>query len=178
MFTSDYTNELLNKQFETKSLKGFGVSKLADGIIAAGSVLHYLNETQHYQREHILGIRRIEEEKYVWMDRFTIRNLELFHSPTDDAVTLIDILDEKLILMAPFSPTELQKKLKPLKSYNLLKGYRGSSEYSLKKLCEAASKISYLALDFNEYINEIDINPIIILENNAIAVDNVFISKN
>ena len=92
--------------------------------------------------------------------------------------TLIDILDEKLILMAPFSPTELQKKLKPLKSYNLLKGYRGSSEYSLKKLCEAASKISYLALDFNEYINEIDINPIIILENNAIAVDNVFISKN
>ena len=79
---------------------------------------------------------------------------------------------------SPFSPTELQKKLKPLKSYNLLKGYRGSSEYSLKKLCEAASKISYLALDFNEYINEIDINPIIILEDNAIAVDNVFISKN
>ena len=91
--------------------------------------------------------------------------------------TLIDILDEKLILMAPFSPTELQKKLKPLKSYNLLKGYRGSSKYSVKKLCEAASKISYLALDFNKHINEIDINPIIILEDNAVAVDNVFIVK-
>ena len=91
--------------------------------------------------------------------------------------TLIDILDEKLILMAPFSPNELQKKLKPLKSYNLLKGYRGSSEYSVKKLCEAASKVSYLALDFNKYINEIDINPIIILEDNAVAVDNVFIVK-
>ena len=91
--------------------------------------------------------------------------------------TLIDILDEKLILMAPFSPTELQKKLKPLKSYNLLKGYRGSSEYSVKKLCEAASKVSYLALDFNKHINEIDINPIIILEDNAVAVDNVFIVK-
>ena len=91
--------------------------------------------------------------------------------------TLIDILDEKLILMAPFSPTELQKKLKPLKSYNLLKGYRGSSKYSVKKLCEAASKISYLALDFNKHINEIDINPIIISEDNAVAVDNVFIVK-
>ena len=91
--------------------------------------------------------------------------------------TLIDILDEKLILMAPFSPTELQKKLKLLKSYNLLKGYRGSSEYSVKKLCEAASKVSYLALDFNKHINEIDINPIIILEDNAVAVDNVFIVK-
>ena len=91
--------------------------------------------------------------------------------------TLIDILDEKLILMAPFSPTKLQKKLKPLKSYNLLKGYRGSSKYSVKKLCEAASKISYLALDFNKHINEIDINPIIILEDNAVAVDNVFIVK-
>ena len=91
--------------------------------------------------------------------------------------TLIDILDEKLILMAPFSPTELQKKLKPLKSYNLLKGYRGSSKYSVKKLCEAASKVSYLALDFNKHINEIDINPIIILEDNAVAVDNVFIVK-
>ena len=91
--------------------------------------------------------------------------------------TLIDILDEKLILMAPFSPTELQKKLKPLKSYNLLKGYRGSSEYSVKKLCEAASKVSYLALDFNKHINEIDINPIIISEDNAVAVDNVFIVK-
>ena len=91
--------------------------------------------------------------------------------------TLIDILDEKLILMAPFSPTKLQKKLKPLKSYNLLKGYRGSSKYSVKKLCEAASKISYLALDFNKHINEIDINPIIISEDNAVAVDNVFIIK-
>ena len=94
VFTSDYTTELLNRQFETKSLKGFGVSELADGIIAAGSALHYLNETQHHQRENILSIRRIEEEKYVWMDRFTIRNLELFHSPTDDAVTLINILDD------------------------------------------------------------------------------------
>ena len=89
--------------------------------------------------------------------------------------TMIDILDEKLILMAPFTPSELDKKLKTLKSYRLLMGYRGSKKYSVKKLCDAASKISYLAFDFKNLIKEIDINPIIIKENNAIAVDNVFI---
>jgi DNA mismatch repair protein MutS len=93
-FNSDYANELLNKQFDTKSLKGFGISDLGDGIIAAGVALHYLNETQHHQTQHILGVRRIEQEKYVWMDRFTIRNLELFDSPNERAITLIDVLDD------------------------------------------------------------------------------------
>ena len=93
-FTSDYANELLNKQFDTKSLKGFGISDLTEGIIAAGVALHYLNETQHHQTQHILGIRRIEQEKYVWMDRFTSRNLELFYSQNEGAITLIDVLDE------------------------------------------------------------------------------------
>lgn len=93
-FTSDYANELLNKQFDTKSLKGFGISDLTEGIIAAGVALHYLNETKHHQTQHILGIRRIEQEKYVWMDRFTSRNLELFYSPNEGAITLIDVLDE------------------------------------------------------------------------------------
>ena len=93
-FTSDYANELLNKQFDTKSLKGFGISDLTEGIIAAGVALHYLNETKHHQTQHILGIRRIEQEKYVWMDRFTSRNLELFYSQNEGAITLIDVLDE------------------------------------------------------------------------------------
>ena len=93
-FTADYTNELLHKQFDTKSLKGFGISDLEAGIIAAGVALHYLNETQHHQTKHILGISRIEEDKYVWMDRFTIRNLELFYSPNEGAKTLIDVLDD------------------------------------------------------------------------------------
>ena len=93
VFTADYTNELLNKQFNTKSLKGFGISELGDGIIAAGVALHYLNETQHNKTKHILDIRRIEQERYVWMDRFTIRNLELFDSPNDSATTLINVLD-------------------------------------------------------------------------------------
>ncbi|MEC7646312.1 MAG: DNA mismatch repair protein MutS [Bacteroidota bacterium] len=94
VFTIDYATELLNKQFDTKSLKGFGLLNFSDGVIAAGVALHYLNETKHHQTQHILGIRRIEEEKYVWMDRFTIRNLELFSSSNEGAITLIDVLDD------------------------------------------------------------------------------------
>ena len=91
--------------------------------------------------------------------------------------TMIDILDEKLILMAPFTSNEVNKKLKTLRSYNLMTGYRGSNNYSIQKLCDAASKISYLAFDFRRYIKEIDVNPIIVKEDDAIAVDNVFILK-
>ncbi len=93
IFTIDYATELLHKQFITKSLKGFGIFDLEDGIVAAGVALHYLNETKHDHTEHILNIRRIEEEKYVWMDRFTIRNLELFHSTSQEGRSLLDILD-------------------------------------------------------------------------------------
>ena len=91
--------------------------------------------------------------------------------------TMIDILNEKLILMAPFTTSEVNKKLKTLRSYNLMTGYRGSNNYSIQKLCDAASKISYLAFDFRRYIKEIDVNPIIVKEDDAIAVDNVFILK-
>ena len=91
--------------------------------------------------------------------------------------TMIDILNEKLILMAPFTTNEVNKELKTLRSYNLMTGYRGSNNYSIQKLCDAASKISYLAFDLKKYIKEIDINPIIVNEDNAIAVDNVFILK-
>ena len=94
VFTTDYANELLNKQFDTKSLKGFGVSDLEDAIIAAGVALHYLKETKHHQTKHILGIKRINQEKYVWMDRFTIKNLELFYSPNEGAISLIDAIDD------------------------------------------------------------------------------------
>ena len=93
-FTPDYTSDLLLKQFDTKSLKGFGVNALTDGVIAAGVALHYLNETHHHQTKHILGISRIEKDKYVWMDRFTIRNLELFYTPNEGAKTLIEVLDD------------------------------------------------------------------------------------
>ncbi len=92
-FSSDFGNDLLLKHFDTKSLKGFGIESLKQGIIAAGAALHYLADTAHDKVKHITTISRIEEEKYVWLDRFTIRNLELFNSQNDNAKTLIDIID-------------------------------------------------------------------------------------
>ena len=94
IFTEDYANESLNKHFETKSLKGFGIEPYPEGIIASGAILHYLSETEHRHLGHITSISRIEEEKYVWLDRFTIRNLELVYSQHENATTLIDILDK------------------------------------------------------------------------------------
>lgn len=94
VFTQDFANESLNKHFQTNSLKGFGIEDLDMGIIAAGAILHYLAETEHHQTGHITAISRIHEDRYVWLDRFTIRNLELVSSPHDKAVTLLDILDK------------------------------------------------------------------------------------
>lgn len=93
-FSSEFGNDLLLKHFDTKSLKGFGIENLKNGIVAAGAALHYLADTAHDKVKHITTISRIEEEKYVWLDRFTIRNLELFGSLNDNAKTLIDIIDQ------------------------------------------------------------------------------------
>ncbi|MFN9391941.1 MAG: DNA mismatch repair protein MutS [Flavobacteriales bacterium] len=94
VFTTDFGREILQRHFGTRSLKGFGVDELDLGIAAAGAILHYLEETQHDRVSHIASISRIEEEQYVWLDKFTIRNLELVHSPHEKATTLLDILDD------------------------------------------------------------------------------------
>ncbi|WP_299777026.1 DNA mismatch repair protein MutS [uncultured Formosa sp.] len=96
VYQTDYTNETLLKHFNTKTLKGFGVENLEEGIIASGSVLHYLGETQHNKLEHITSISRIAEDDYVWMDRFTMRNLELYNSTNNNAVTLLHIIDKTI----------------------------------------------------------------------------------
>jgi len=93
VFQEDYTQEILNNHFKTSTLKGFGIDHLKHGVIAAGVVLHYLSETQHRQLQHINTLKRIAEEEYIWMDRFTIRNLELYHSTNLNAVTLLDVID-------------------------------------------------------------------------------------
>ncbi len=93
-FTEDYATEVLTKHFEVASLKGFGIDKLNAGIVAAGVILYYLGETEHRNLPHITSISRVEEEKYMWLDRFTIRNLELVSSANENAVTLFDVLDE------------------------------------------------------------------------------------
>ena len=96
IFKDEYAFDLITKHFKTNSLKGFGIDDLAEGIIASGAVLHYLSDTQHHKVEHITAIHRIAENDYVWMDRFTIRNLELYHSYNPNAVTLIDVIDRTL----------------------------------------------------------------------------------
>ncbi|MEA3316516.1 MAG: DNA mismatch repair protein MutS [Bacteroidota bacterium] len=93
VFTEENASEKLLNKFETSSLKGFGVGNLRYGVIAAGSILQYLEITEHKNTSHILNIKRIEEGNYVWLDKFTIRNLELFNSMNPDAKTLIDVID-------------------------------------------------------------------------------------
>nr|MBP6757918.1 DNA mismatch repair protein MutS [Flavobacterium sp.] len=96
IYKEDYAFETLTKHFQTASLKGFGVEELKEGIIASGAILYYLSETQHNKVQHITAIQRIAEDAYVWMDRFTIRNLELYHSYNPNAVTLLDVIDKTL----------------------------------------------------------------------------------
>ena len=96
IFKPEAANDRLLKQFETSSLKGFGVQNLNYGVIAAGAILYYLDLTHHEQLGHITSMARIEENKYVWLDKFTIRNLELFNSPYEGAKTLIDVIDRTI----------------------------------------------------------------------------------
>ncbi|WP_242202818.1 DNA mismatch repair protein MutS [Aestuariivivens insulae] len=119
VYQTDYAYETLIKHFNTKTLKGFGVEDLYEGIIASGSVLHYLGETQHHKLQHITSISRIAEDDYVWMDKFTIRNLELYNSTNNNAVTLLHIIDKTI---SPMGGRMLKRWLAlPLKSLDKIK---------------------------------------------------------
>jgi DNA mismatch repair protein MutS len=99
IFERSYALEQLTAHFKTLGLKGFGIESMDTGVIASGAILHYLKEAHHNQIPHITAIRRIFEEEYVWMDRFTMRNLELFQSTSPNGVALIDVLDHTLTAM-------------------------------------------------------------------------------
>ncbi|MDM8160777.1 DNA mismatch repair protein MutS [Labilibaculum sp. K2S] len=96
VFTESAAKDRLLRHFETSSLKGFGVQTLRNGIIASGAVLHYLDITKHSQAAHVTQLSRIEEDKYVWLDKFTVRNLELFGALNDGASTLSGVMDKTL----------------------------------------------------------------------------------
>ena len=120
IFQSEYAIETLTNHFKVKTLKGFGVADLNEGIIAAGAVLYYLSETQHNKLDHIAVINRISEDNYVWMDRFTIRNLELYNSTSVNAVTLLDVIDKTI---SPMGGRLLKRWLAlPLKDSNKIQG--------------------------------------------------------
>ena len=114
VFTPDFSNELLLKHFGVASLKGFGVENLEYAVIAAGAALHYLAETQHEKVAHISKLSRIEEDHYVWLDRFTIRNLELISANNENAKTLLDIIDQTV---SPMGSRQLRRwMILPLKN--------------------------------------------------------------
>ncbi|MDR1897211.1 MAG: DNA mismatch repair protein MutS, partial [Prevotellaceae bacterium] len=96
IFVADSSKEKLLQQFQTTSLKGFGIDGMTNGQIAAGAILYYLDITQHHKIAHITSISRIEEDKYVWLDRFTIRNLELFTTNNETAATMLSTIDKTI----------------------------------------------------------------------------------
>ncbi len=96
VYTREFADDLLLKHFGTVSYKGFGIEEIENGIIAAGAAMHYLAETRHDKVQHITRISRIDESRYVWLDKFTIRNLELLHSMNENATSLIQVLDHTL----------------------------------------------------------------------------------
>ncbi len=127
VFTPDFTNDLLLKHFGTASLKGFGIENLGMGVIAAGAALHYLAETQHDKVQHICKLNRIEEDHYLWLDRFTIRNLELLNSVNENARTLLDVLDQTV---SPMGSRQLRRWIiLPLKNIKPIEERLDAVEY-------------------------------------------------
>jgi len=118
-FKYDFGYESLIKQFGTNSLKGFGIEQFNNAITSCGAMLHYLGETKHDKLQHITTISRIEEDQYVWLDRFTVRNLELFGSSHDNGKCLIDVIDHTV---TPMGSRLLKRWLAlPLKQVDLIK---------------------------------------------------------
>ena len=96
VYKGDFAYESLTKQFNTNSLKGFAIEELSNGILSAGAILHYLSETQHHHLQHITSIKRIVSQEAVWLDRFTIQNLELYGGASNTSVSLLAVIDKTL----------------------------------------------------------------------------------
>jgi DNA mismatch repair protein MutS len=140
IYKEDFAFESLTKHFQTNSLKGFGIDDFNEAVISSGAILYYLSETQHNKIQHITNIQRIAEDAYVWMDKFTIRNLELYHSYNPNAVTLIDVIDKTL---SPMGSRLLKRWLAlPLKDINKIKGRHEVVAY-LKENSEELQQIQY-----------------------------------
>jgi len=156
VFKDDYANESLTNHFKTNSLKGFGIDELQEGIISCGAILYYLSETQHNKIQHITNIQRIAEDAYVWMDRFTIRNLELYGSANENATTLLDVIDKTL---SPMGGRLLKRWLAlPLKDidainkrFDVVDYFKSNTEvlqdfqYQIKQISDLERLISKLA---------------------------------
>ena len=142
VYTLDYTREQLQEHFEVQSFKGFGVEEMELAQVAAGATLHYLRTTENKNLKHISRISRIQPDRYVWLDRFTIRNLELLYSPHETGVPLIKILDQTV---SPMGGRLLKKwVVLPLKSIPAIDARLGVVDYFLKNRDFASEADQYL----------------------------------
>jgi len=155
IFTEDTANARLLKQFETKNLKGFGIQHLTTGIVAAGAILYYLDITQHTQIGHVTSISRIEEDRYVRLDRFTVRSLELLNTMNEGGKSLLDILDKTI---TPMGARMLKRWIVfPLKEIKLIEDRLSVVEYFFKKpeLKELLEKQLHLIGDLERIISKV-----------------------
>ena len=176
VFTEDAAIDRLLRHFETKSLKGYGVHELNYGVIAAGTVLHYLDLTQHLQVQHITALSRIEEDKYVWLDRFTIRNLELFGAINEGAKTVAQVLDNTI---SPMGARMLKRWIAlPLKEITAINERLSVVEYFVSTQEEKEALEDYIRQigDLERIISKVAvvrINPreVVQLKNALIAIE-------
>ena len=134
-FSPNFGRETLQKHFRTASLKGFGIDKMQDAIAAAGAVMQYLSETEHNRIDHVSRVNRIQNDAYVWLDRFTARNLEILSSPNDGATTLLDVMDRTL---SPMGSRMLKRWLMlPLKDVQSIHARQGAVKYFLSEADKA-----------------------------------------
>ena len=155
-FTYDFGKETILKHFGLKSLKGFGIEDMDLAIIASGAILQYLSSTEHKKNEHITAIHRIEQDHYVWLDKFTIRNLELIASPNDGAITLLSIMDRTCTAMGARMLKRWMllplKDIEPIQERHEIVGHflsqideLDSLEVNLKKIGDLERMVSRLA---------------------------------
>ncbi len=160
VFTLDAAKDRLLKQFETKSLKGFGVEGLANGVVAAGAILYYLDLTHHQQTGHITQLSRIEEDCFVWLDRFTVRNLELFEAINEGGKTLLEVLDKTI---SPMGSRLLKRWMAfPLKNVKSINERLDVVEYFFKhpELKEALAQNIALIGDLERLVSKIAVGRI------------------
>ncbi|MBL7699699.1 MAG: DNA mismatch repair protein MutS [Chitinophagaceae bacterium] len=139
IFDGKYATETLLKQFQTHSLKGFGIEEMQDAIVAAGAILHYLKDTEHPNLQHITTVQRIDRNDHLWMDKFTIRNLELLGNGTDGNQCLLKVLDNTI---SPMGARLLKRwTIMPLNEEKRINERLGLTEFFIKDI-DLRNKIS------------------------------------
>lgn len=156
-FQKDYAEEVLLKHFQTNSLKGFGIQEMDEMIVACGVALHYFGQMQQQTLSHITGIARIDEEQYVWLDKFTIRNLELVASPHENARTLVDVIDrtvtpmgsrllKRWILLPLKDIKTIRERHDAVAAFTLDETLRGQTATALRHIGDIERMLSKIAL--------------------------------